>query len=409
MINQLSEENLRDLVELKELQIGALMEITQAINDNLAEKSLYKIYQFLLLANLRIKKMALFAYDEKWECKVNFGTRRVLYDVPLPDSYIQLVKETYLGPDDLIFGEFNIALPVYHKSKLLGIVLIGDSDYLNPANENQENTVFFKTLTNIIMVAIENKKLARKQREQEAYKRELEIARQVQQNLIPQLKRNYPGVELSAFYAPNKDVGGDYYDFFEVGRNRYMVCIADVSGKGVPAALIMSNFQASLRALSIYVESLRDIVPELNRLILERGKGELFITVFLGFLDLNYQEFEYVNCGHNPPIICSENQIKELKQGTTILGVFDELPFIKSESLTLNKDDVFVGYTDGIVETENSKNEDFGEERVKKIVQSAYQDSVEKLNDRLIFLLDEFREGIAYRDDVTLLSFKIVQ
>ncbi len=402
------EANLRELVELKDMQIGAILEITQAINDNIPEKSLYKIYQFLLLANLRIRKLALFVFDEYWECKVNFGTEKSIFKIDLPEEYKALKKETYYNDRELVFGEFNVAVPVFHKKKLLGLVFVGESSFIGPsAADSKESVIFFKSLTNIIVVAVENKKLARKQRMQEAYKRELEIARQVQLNLIPKLQERYDQFDLSAYYKPFHEVGGDYYDFFEVAPDKYLLCIADVSGKGVPAAMMMSNFQASLRALAKHNGSLQEMVFELNGMIKQRGNGELFITVFVGFLNTDKRKLEYVNCGHNPPILCADDEVRELKKGTTILGVFDDLPFLEFGEEELTHGAILSLYTDGVSETENSAGVEFGEERFHKIVKNSTIDSSDAINNRVIYFLQEFSEGTPYKDDITLLTLKM--
>ena len=225
----------------RDLELNALLEITQAINNNLSESDLYRIYKFTLLADLKVTNLAMFVEDEKWRCEVDFGTSCDWSKVALPVKHMMYKDIVSLDEKDE-FSEFSHAFPVNHKNKLLAIVFIGGHD------EGVDIT-FLKALTNILIVAIENKKLARKQLEQEAYRKELEIAKRVQNFLFPKRLPKSTRLKIDAVYLPHHDIGGDYYDYVSLGENRFMICIADVSGKGVPAALLMSNFQASLRTL----------------------------------------------------------------------------------------------------------------------------------------------------------------
>src|SRR5690606_33837514 len=145
---------------------------------------------------------------------------------------------------------------------------------------------FVQTFTSIIVVAIENKKLARKELEQEVFRKELEIAREVQSMLFPKELPDTDKVRAFASYLPHHTIGGDYYDYIQQDENNFLVCIADVSGKGIPASLLMSNFQASLRTLVRQTNDLKQIVNELNFVIKANAKGERFITFFVAAFDL---------------------------------------------------------------------------------------------------------------------------
>src|SRR5204862_3998771 len=144
------------------------------------------------------------------------------------------------------FTEFDIVIPVTHKTNTLALVFVGGLDN-NHRYENEDGIRFIQALSNIIIVAIENKKLVRKQLEQEAFRKELEIASDVQQFLFPEKLPNTELLKVEASYLPHDRVGGDYYDYIPINKNQFLICVADVSGKGIPAALMMSNFQASLR------------------------------------------------------------------------------------------------------------------------------------------------------------------
>jgi len=265
-------------IGLKELELNALLEVTEAINNNLPEDSLYKIYHFTLLANFKVRKLALFVKSAVWENKVSFGVAGGLNDISL-EKYEYLTEPVRIDSLDVESRHFQTAIPVLHKDNLLAIVFVGD------VLENQEGeksaTTFLEALTNILLVAIENKKLARNKLAQEAFAKELEIAQHVQENLFPNKLPSTDKLEVNAVYQPHHNVGGDYYDFIQVDEDQFIACIADVSGKGVPAALMMSNFQASLRTLVRQSNDLELIVNELNYQLSHSGNSEIFITFFI--------------------------------------------------------------------------------------------------------------------------------
>ncbi|MEO9485011.1 MAG: PP2C family protein-serine/threonine phosphatase [Ekhidna sp.] len=384
-------------LDIKDLQLNALLEVTQAVNNNLPEDDLLKIYKFTLLADLKINKLALYTEQkEGWVCRVNFGTKNDLIGNPLPDKYLKLKNE--IGVVETSFDEFDSVFPVYHKSKLLSVVFIKSDAKLGVQNR------FLNALTNIILVAIENKRLARQQMEQEAYRRELEIAKKVQNFLFPKELPKIERLQIEAFYLPHHDVGGDYYDYIQIDEHRFLACIADVSGKGVPAALLMSNFQASLRALVRQTKDLLEIVTELNHTTFVSGNAENFITFFAGIYDFKTKSLEYINCGHNEIILKSGSTIELLNDGTTVLGMFDPLPFIDTQQLN-NIDEFFLfAYTDGLTETFNEKDEDFGFDRLLKIIKQDCPKDLSHLHDEILKVLNEFKGERAFHDDITMLS-----
>lgn len=391
---------------LKELELNALLEVTEAINNNLSEESLYKIYHFTLLANLKVKKLALFVESEtEWKCKVFFGVDQALIASIPVERFEDEVKVKTLR--DAECEDFDHIIPVLHKNKLLALVFVGDIAESAQGLTNNSATTFLEALTNIILVAIENKKLARQQLEQEAFKKELEIAKQVQNYLFP---KNLPATdqfEVAAYYQPHHNVGGDYYDYIQIDEDQFLLCIADVSGKGVPAALMMSNFQASLHTLVRQTNDLTTIVSELNHQIKFSGNGEIFITFFVAIYSKSQESLRYINCGHNPPLLqVNLKEDVELTKGTTVLGMFEPLPFVEMDIVENLREFYLFCYTDGLNEAINPKEEEFGEDRIMKAIKSVSNSKPHELNEILMKFVNEFRQGQDYRDDVTILSAK---
>ncbi|MEO9871324.1 PP2C family protein-serine/threonine phosphatase [Ekhidna sp.] len=384
-------------LDIKDLQLNALLEVTQAVNNNLPEDDLLKIYKFTLLADLKINKLALYTQQKgEWVCRVNFGTKNDLIGSSLPDEYKEIKNQ--IGVVEASFDEFDSVFPVYHKSKLLSVVFLESETKLGVQDR------FLNALTNIILVAIENKRLARQQMEQEAYRRELEIAKKVQNFLFPKELPKIERLQIEAFYLPHHDVGGDYYDYIQIDENKFLACIADVSGKGVPAALLMSNFQASLRALVRQTKDLKEIVTELNHSTFVSGNAENFITFFAGIYDFKTKVLEYINCGHNEIILKHENRIELLNDGTTVLGMFDPLPFIETKHIN-DLDEFFLfTYTDGLTETFNEEDEAFEFERLLKILERECPEDLSEFHGQILEYLNEFKGDRPFHDDITMLS-----
>lgn len=391
-------------LNLKELELSALLEITQAINDNLPENALYKIYHFTLIAQLKISRLALFVHDEHWECKVCFGTETNFHKVKLPETITQLSDTTYISKLSLdkIWRDFEIVIPVVHNGAVLAYVLIGKG---NPHYTDITSLSFVQTVSNIIIVAMENRKLIRQRLAQESIRKEIEIAKEVQNMLFPKKLPNDKDVSIYATYVPHSSIGGDYYDFIEIDADHFLVCVADVSGKGVPASLLMSNFQAGLRTMLRQSFNLNNIVAELNHLIYRNAFAEKFITSFLGVYNRKTREFCYVNAGHNAPILLMEDgSYKLLNEGCTMLGIFDELPFMSVSSLVVPERSMLLCYTDGLTEVFDEKEDEFGiENTVRVLRQSQYLSSV-KIHEQLLKEIERYSEDRNFSDDITLLS-----
>ncbi len=403
--------NLRKQFEIKELQVNALLEITQAINSNLPEDSLYKIYNFTLRSNLNIKKMALFVLDDEWNCKASFGTAHPFTSVRLLPQFKTIQDITHLREfDECEFTEFDIVIPVTHKSDTLALVFVGGFEKTDLQKGNESYIRFIQALSNIIIVAIENKKLARKQLQQEAFRKELEIASDVQQFLFPETLPDTDVLKVEASYLPHDRVGGDYYDYIPINQNQFLICVADVSGKGIPAALMMSNFQAVLRTLLRQTPNLTDIVEALNFQVLENTKGEKFITFFAAIYDVKLKTMVYVNCGHNPPILWDRKHgLRLLEEGTTVLGAMHPLPFLNEGFLTDLDDFLLFCYTDGLIETIDEKGDEFGIEKVLAYFNSdhTYNKDLSLIHQDLIVALDKFKGRNGYHDDITMLSCRV--
>ncbi|HSZ24240.1 MAG TPA: PP2C family protein-serine/threonine phosphatase, partial [Cytophagaceae bacterium] len=356
---------------------------------------------FTLIANLNISKLALFVLDDDWNCKVNYGTVKNFKNQSLSSEILAIHAVSDIKENLGEFNEFDQIIPIFHKATALAYVFISS----NTGNSTEDvNTSFIRTFTNIIIVAIENKKLARKELAQQAFRKEMEIAREVQSFLFPKNLPDNHRVLIKASYHPHDSIGGDYYDYIKISEDSFLVCIADVSGKGIPAALLMSNFQASLRTLVRQTKDLKQIIAELNYNILDNAKGERFITFFIALFDLTLDKIKYINAGHNPPILISNGNAQLLDKGTTILGVFNKLPFVNEQEIDLPHDSILFAYTDGLTETATEEGEEYGNERLQEYLLEQNMKENDELHIKLYEELVRFKGKTKFPDDITYWS-----
>ncbi len=305
MINKLVKD-LENQIELKDFKLNSLLEITTAINANLGMDQLIRIYEFILKEQLGFKRFVLFNRKDEWNCLLKIGIKGKVKDIDVQRDLFRFKEITVIeSSHSKILTEFDVIVPVFHKDKPLAYLLFSDiiKDQTSPS-ESLENMSFVQTLTNIIVVAIENQRMARLSIIQERIKKELEVASEMQKLLFPSDLPSNRKMDISAKYTPRHEVGGDYYDFIPLGDDEYMICIADVSGKGIGAAMLMANFQATIRTLFNYQRfEMEFLLEELNKKVMRSAKGEKFITFFIAHYNATSRELKYVNAGHNHPFI----------------------------------------------------------------------------------------------------------
>jgi sigma-B regulation protein RsbU (phosphoserine phosphatase) len=355
-------------LKLSTFKLNALLDITLAINDNVSTSELIRRYEKMLTDDLDIGKVIVLKYSDKWECLLNSGFGNNFFKKVDVDRDLHIYDEiSFITSEPQHFPELvDIVIPVSHKDKAIAYVLIGDieeeGEGVSPIIKHLR---FIQTLSNIITVAIENKRLR-----QEAIKREMELASRMQTMLIPATERlpSHKFIRMKAFYHPHFEVGGDYYDVIELSDNEVGFCIADVSGKGISAAILMSNFQANLRALFTADQTLSDTLSRLNKRVMNSAKGEKFITLFIARYHFRTRKLTYVNAGHNPPFLyeIQSKKLTPLVSGCVGMGMLDELPFVNEAVIRLDGPAKLFCYTDGLVEVIQDSGVEFGTEGLEK-------------------------------------------
>ena len=348
-------------LEQTNFKLRSLLNITLAINENHTQEELLQRYESLIRQDFKIGKLVLYTFEKRWRCILVSGTDDESYRDIDVEKYLTCYTEISFvsGSDSDTLKDYDIVMPVHHKGKPLAYVILGDLEEREGVSPIIKHLNFIQTLSNIILVAIENLRLFNESLRQQAMRKELELASKMQSMLIPSqsaLPRTNQ-ICMSAFYHPHLEVGGDYYDYLQLSKNEIGFCIADVSGKGMSAALLMSNFQANLRAMFTKEISLEDLVVRLNDRVIHAAKGEKFITLFLARYDLSTRKLTYINAGHNRPMLykMKSGEIVMLDKGCVGMGMLDEIPVIKLGSMTIEEPAKLLCYTDGLVELMDGK------------------------------------------------------
>ena len=401
---------LEPLFALKQQQINSLLEITEAVNNNWPIHALVRVYESILIAQLGIQKIALLikGENEKWTCLSYTGANIDFQQSNLTDFVSPFLELTSVGAiNNYELPEFEFVIPVAHKKTTIGLAFIGDFRLGEELDTKEEKLKFTQTITNIILVANENKRLFKSQLDKAILEKELKLAADMQNMLVPSTMMNNEVIETAAFYKPHKDIGGDYYDFIKLNDEEIVFCISDISGKGVPAALLMANFQANLRAIVARNYSLDTVVDLLNRKVGEITKGEKFITLFLAKYNVKTRLLQYVNAGHNPSILYTEGkEIELLDKGCTILGMFDMLPFINIGEIKIPKGGLLINYTDGLTEASNDKGELFEVEGLLAYIENNHNAALNLFNNNLVEHINAFKGSDDFDDDLTLLTIR---
>jgi sigma-B regulation protein RsbU (phosphoserine phosphatase) len=368
-MNELSSS--KDRLKISKFKLDALLDITLSINANLSAEELLAKYESILRNNLSIGKILIFKHGYKWECILNAGFPRYIEKSINVESMLLGFKEIAIVNPDLGFEGVDIIIPILNNLVPLAYIFMGDIDEegagMSPVLKHLN---FIQTISSIIIVAIENIKLFNESLRQEALKKELELAARMQTALIPREDQlpDKGKIIVNGFYYPHSEVGGDYYDCVKLSDNVTGFCIADVSGKGMSAAILMSNFQASLRALFTHDIHLEILIKKLNSIIIANAAGEKFITFFVARYNKQIHQLEFINAAHNSPVFynTTTGELKHLRSCCVGIGMLDEIPDIKMQSIIIKEYSKIVCYTDGLSELKDDAGKDIGTEAIIK-------------------------------------------
>lgn len=308
----------------------------------------------------------------------------------------------FQGLQDL---NIELIVPMQLQGEVKGLIIL--SKRINNTEFTDNDIEFIYSIGSLAIISIENSRLFQEEIEKQKMEEELEIARDIQRNLLPHELPVYSNYDIAAINISSKQVGGDFYDVMRLDEKNFFITIADVSGKGVPASLLMANLQAFLKIICRKEVELSEATALINDLVCENTMDGKFITFFWALLNNDDLTFKYVNAGHNPPLLIRDGKITKLEKGGIILGVLKTFTPYVSETIQLQKNDVIVCFTDGITEAKNKNEDEFGDDLLEKLALENASGSAEKILNAIRSEVQKFSAGTIQSDDITSIIVKV--
>ncbi|MFQ5709053.1 MAG: PP2C family protein-serine/threonine phosphatase [bacterium] len=307
------------------------------------------------------------------------------------------------GADDI---RSVLGVPLIARARLIGAIILFNK--LASQTFTEDDQKMLSIIASQSSQVIENARLFEQELELRRLEQDLERAREIQMRLLPKESPQVKGFDLAGISYPAREVGGDYFDFIQINQHRWGIALGDVSGKGIPAALLMSNLQATLRGQALTSPSLTECVSKSNHLLYLSTDPEKFVTLFYAVLDSQNGIFQYVNAGHNfPYYLDNANNFHELTLGGPILGMLPDYPF-EEGGITLSPGELVVIYSDGVTEAENELEVMLGEKRLQQTVKENKQLSARKIIDSICASINEFTGPVKQADDITIVVVKAI-
>jgi sigma-B regulation protein RsbU (phosphoserine phosphatase) len=306
-------------------------------------------------------------------------------------------------------AEKLLAVPIRSQGEPIGILVVGDKENRGGGIDDfdRNDARILSLFGNQAAIALENARLHAEALEKERMDREIELAASIQRTILPASLPEVEGLEICGSNRPTRQVGGDFYDVFPLPGGRVAFALADVSGKGVPAALLVSTVHACLHLLfDTGREDLPFMIARVNEHLVRFSSTRKFATMFLGIFDPSTREVRYVNAGHNPGILAATGSLELLGPSGVPVGMFKDAVH-REEVRTLRPGDLLVLYSDGITEAQDSAEEEFGMERLIALVEGGLESTPAGLTAAIFGAVDEFTRGVAQYDDQTVLVARI--
>ena len=296
-----------------------------------------------------------------------------------------------------------LCVPLVHQDNIIGVMQALNRIDGKPFTE--DDIRIFSIFATQVALAIQNSRLLFSEIERKKLENDIEVASEIQRLIIPSDLPESTELDISGIYIPSLHIGGDFYAVFPINKNEVILCIADVSGKGVPGALLVSTLHATLKAYLEFSNDLLSVINKLNQLIIELSTSDRYITLFLACYNKKNAELTYINAGHNPPLLVRKTkEIERLKTTGIAIGImsFD----YTMNSIKFDDEDVLALYTDGVTEASNSKSEFFGEKNIQSIIEKNCSEKSVVIQNKIIEGINKHVEKNALKDDLTLLIIK---
>ena len=419
MVLRLQSVNKR--LDKKVQELNTLFDIGKELNSTLDPDKILNLLSYAVMGEMMINRcMVYLKENDGMKLAISKGHKddaalemfkkdQILANLVEIENAIDLTNDRDAAKMYSLFfdNNFNVLVPMKIKEETRGVIVVGDKIMKGSFYEDELEFLF--TLGNEAMICLENARLFEETLEKQRMEEDLEIAREIQSGLLPKTCPRLQGFEIAATNIPSQQVGGDYFDCIILDDNRVCLAIADVSGKGIPASLLMANIQASLHAIIDSDQDLSSLTTKVNNIVHKNTGHDKFITFFYGILDTTDNRFTSVNAGHNPPYLyrAEKGDFQMLDTGGLLLGMLPNMPY-EVESNQLHPGDWIVMFTDGISEAMNADDEEFEEHRIEAVIRENVSASAEEMKESLLSAVHAFTAGVPQSDDITVIVVKAV-
>ena len=395
----------------KTKEVETLMEISRELIFLHDERNILNALVFAIMGQVMVTKTAIYLNGaDGFELKTSRGFK----DLPAGLEMIKTLKkildlderrEFLINPEMNLLHESGVSIivPMQYQNSVTGYILLGGKTDGTGVRETEYDFLF--SLAANVAFSLENSRLIKESMEKKRMDDELSLARDIQMNILPKKVPDYGDWDIYATNIPSREVGGDYF-YVREKRGKLYFAIADVTGKSVPAALLVSTLHAAFMLMTEVEVPLEVMVTDINNLIYESTRSDQFITFFIGIIDKENGIFRYINAGHNPPYaLFDDGTLAELDSGGLLLGIMPDPPYEQGE---LDYDSVrtVLLFTDGITEAMDAEDQEFGEERLKNILSAQSSLSSGELGEYIISEVNGFKTKGVLQDDMTLVALK---
>jgi sigma-B regulation protein RsbU (phosphoserine phosphatase) len=396
------------LFAYKQQEAIALLNIVQSISPNVNRHELVRKVVDTIAEHADVKKLILLLnkeYEIELAWSIGFSQLPVI-DNPLLVQTTTTTRVTEEGFPALHAAGIEYIVPIgdVKNGAPLGWFLI--ADFADSEEETENDLVFVQTIGNILAIALENRRLFRKQIQQQALNHELEFAARIQKQSLPNKFELFPELEIYGVNLTHHQVGGDFFDLIPLPGNRLFVVQADVAGKGFGAALLVASLQATIRTLVEVGASFCQMIDQIGNTVKRLTFGEHFVTLFMAFIDLNTQTIEYINAGHPAPYLRqASGSVLELSEGCIPLGIIPIADFTQGRQAFRPGDNLFV-FTDGAFEQTNPAQDELGLPALKQFIVNQTTGSVRTVVFQILDFVWAHAEKEELNDDLTLLCIR---
>lgn len=394
-------------------ELNTLFDLSKEFNLLVDREKISRIFKFALLGQLFIRTFFLIYKNQDDITLLTSSGLKKQPDSARIEQIFKTTEEDIVKIDESFAEEHpwicenNISALICVSIQNEKVAVIGFGERANKVPFTETDFNFLKSLANLAVISIQKTYFLEERIDKERMEEELSIAKSIQEGLLPDPIPEIEGVDLAARTISSREVGGDYFDVAKTPDGNTILAIADVTGKGVPAALLMANLQSMLHVLLPVDITLSEATERINNLIYKNTPADKFITFFWAKYLSTHKILRYVNAGHNPPLLLrnNSNSFEELSNGGLLLGAMKTMTPYEQADVQLNPSDLLISYTDGINEAMDSDDEEFGTTRLKKCILKNRDKSSAEILDAIVNEVLAF-SGQKLFDDLTLLIIK---